>query len=69
MTEYVLWAVKRGDEDWQEQIITTCRERRDAAKQWATQNGFDRFRECEVNLDTPPDFRSTLNTNKQGSRQ
>lgn len=52
----MLWAVKKGDEDWQEQIITTDEARIPAAKEWAKQNGFDRFRVSEYQDGDVPDF-------------
>lgn len=47
----ILFAVKIGDADWQEVLITEHEDRIPAAKEWATKNGFDRFRE----LDMPSD--------------
>ena len=58
----ILFAVKIGDEDWQEQLITEQEEHIEAASQWAKENGFDRLRVAEIDLSTPPDFSSTLNT-------
>lgn len=54
--EFVLWAVKIGDPDGKEQIITTSIEHKEAAKKWAKENGFDRFRELRFNLNEAPDF-------------
>lgn len=56
----MLWAVKVGDEDWQEQIITTNESAIEKARKWAEQNGFDRFRVSTM-PDGPPDFTKTLN--------
>lgn len=58
----VLYATKIGDEDWQEQIITTDEKRIPAARVWAQANGFDRFR-VAVFSDEPemPDFAATAN--------
>jgi hypothetical protein len=58
----ILWAVKKGDPDWKEQIITEKEERIEDAKKWATENGFDRFRIQMVDLSTPPDFKKTFKT-------
>ena len=49
-TEFVLWAVRKGDEDWQEELITTApvlgdgMAKIEAARAWAVGRGFDRFR-------------------------
>lgn len=56
----VLFAVKKGDEDWQEQLITEQEERIESAKAWADSNGFDRFRVAEI-ADGPPDFVKIFN--------
>ena len=60
-TETVLYAVKKGAPDWQEEIITTKRERIPEAKKWASENGFDRFRVAEFGNEKP-DFIGTLHT-------
>lgn len=52
----ILFAVKTGDEDWQEQLITEQEDKIEAAKQWAKANGFDRLRVADVDLSKPPDF-------------
>lgn len=51
----VLFAVRVGNEDWQEELITECEERIPAAKEWAKTHGFDRFRVAEID-DKAPDF-------------
>ena len=58
----ILFAVKIGDADWQEQLITEREDRIPAAKQWAEANGFDRLRVITVS-DEPeaPDFAATVN--------
>lgn len=58
----VLWAVKKGEPDWNEQIITEKEERIEDAKKWATQNGFDRFRIATIDLKEKPDFKKTFDT-------
>lgn len=55
----VLFAVKDGDEDWQEVLITEVEARIEAAKTWAEANGFGRFRVAEIG-DGPPDFAGTV---------
>jgi len=58
----ILWGVRVGAEAWQEEIITTNGAAIDAAKAWATANGFDRFRVASF-ADEPeaPDFAATIN--------
>jgi hypothetical protein len=57
----VLFAVKKGDADWAEQLITEVESRIESAKTWAAANGFDRFRIAEIDTETAPDFSKTLN--------
>jgi len=59
----ILFAVKVGDADWQEQLITENSEydRIAEASVWAEANGFDRLRVADIDLSTPPDFTKTLN--------
>ncbi len=63
MKQQMLWAVKVGDEDWQEQIITTEASRIEAAKEWATKNGFNRFRVSDYSDGEKPNFAKTVNLN------
>ena len=46
----VLFAVKIGDADWQEQLITEQSEHIKAASDWALANGFDRLRVVDIDL-------------------
>jgi hypothetical protein len=55
----ILWAVRIGDEVWQEQVITEHESRIPAAMEWAKANGFDRFRIAVVD-DSKPDFTKVL---------
>lgn len=57
----VLWATKRGDEDWQEQLITEQEDKIEAAAIWAKENGFDRLRIANINLTEKPDWSKTIN--------
>ena len=57
----ILWAVKVGDEDWNEQIITENEADIEQASKWALANGFHKLRVAEVDLAQPPDFTSTIN--------
>lgn len=60
--EQILWAVKIGDEDWQEQIISTNPDSFTQAKAWAKSNGFNRFRVSTLDLSETPDFTKTINS-------
>lgn len=57
----ILFAVKIGDEDWQEQLITEDESKIEAASQWAGRNGFDRLRVAEIDMSSKPDFTKTIN--------
>lgn len=59
--ETILWAVKIGEPDYCEQIITTDANKIEAAKVWASLNGFDRFRISVIDLNTQPNFINTIN--------
>lgn len=59
-TARVLWGVRIGRPDWDEEILTTHAERIDDAKSWATAQGFDRFRVVDIDLSRPPNFAATL---------
>lgn len=56
----VLFAVKIGDEDWQEQLITEREEQIENASTWAKANGFDRLRVADIDLSKKPDFTKTI---------
>lgn len=56
----VLFAVKIGDEDWQEQLITEVESRIESATKWALANGFDRVRVATIDETEKPDFSKTL---------
>lgn len=55
----ILFGVKVGEPDWAEQLITEQEEQIPAARKWAGENGFDRFRIAEID-DNPPDFAGTV---------
>jgi len=62
MTETILWGVRVGAPDWDEEILTTKPEHIEPVKEWAARNGFDRFRVARIDLSVPPDFgKSMLN--------
>jgi hypothetical protein len=60
--EYVLYATRIGDEDWQEALITTADvtpeglAKLEKAKVWAKSNGFDRIRVTTFMPGEKPDF-------------
>jgi hypothetical protein len=56
----VLFAVRIGNEDWQEELITEVEEQIGPAKAWAEANGFDRFRIADIDMSKPPDFAATV---------
>lgn len=60
MTTQVLFAVRTGNEDWQEELITEVPDKIAAASTWALANGFDRLRVATINLNKRPDFATTL---------
>lgn len=60
--ESVLWGVKVGAPDWDEQVITTAKDdpaKLAKAREWAAANGFDRLRVAVMD-DAPPDFVGTI---------
>jgi hypothetical protein len=50
--ETTLYAVRNGNEEWQEEVITSTNDaaKLAAARNWATANGFGRFREANFSL-------------------
>lgn len=56
----ILWAVKIGDPDYMEQIITENEEKIAAATAWAKANGFNRLRIATID-NKKPDFTKTIN--------
>ena len=56
----ILFAVRVGNEDWEEELITEVEKHIPAASKWAKANGFDRLRIASIDLDVPPDFRNVL---------
>lgn len=57
----ILFAVKIGNEDWQEELITEDESQINAASEWAIANGFDRLRVAEIDLTKSSDFSKTIN--------
>jgi hypothetical protein len=56
----ILFAVRVGEPDYAEHLITEVAARIPAASKWALANGFDRLRVAEID-DGPPDFTKVLN--------
>lgn len=56
----ILFAVKIGAEDWQEELITEVTARIPAAKKWALANGFDRLRVASIDDRVKPDFTKAI---------
>jgi len=65
--EYVLWGRKKGDEEWEEQLITSTQDKDHLAnaKRWAKANGFSVLRLSKF-AGEKPDFTSAV---KQGERK
>ena len=59
--EKILYGVRAGNEDWQEEVLCTQEERFEEVKILASKDGFNRFRVAEINLIEKPDFRKTVN--------
>lgn len=59
--EFTLWATRKGNEDWQEELIasTNDADHLTRARAWAEANGFDRLRVSEFKGDQP-DFAGTV---------
>ena len=60
-TERRLYAVRKGAPDWAEQLITEDETRIEAAREWAKNNGFDRFRVATFTPGELPDFTAGIN--------
>lgn len=63
MPEYLLYGVRNGDEDWQEEILLSGQPNRDKfekVKQLATADGWGRFREATFTPGERPDFSRVL---------
>ena len=56
----LLYATKIGQPDYMEELLTDKEGQFEAAKNWAQQNGFDRFRVATCDLSTKPDFTKTI---------
>jgi hypothetical protein len=60
--EFILWAVKIGQAQYMEEMITSNTDLAviEKARTWAEQNGFDRLRVSGFNWEMP-DFTATIN--------
>ena len=58
--ETILFAVRKGDPDWKEVLITNNADKIEDAKKWALANGFDRFRVSKIDMMKKPDFTKTF---------
>ena len=56
----ILFAVRIGEPDWAEVLITEQSDKIGQASEWALANGFDRLRVADVDLASPPDFTPTV---------
>lgn len=61
--EMVLWAKRKGAEDWQTELITstTSADHLAKAKEWAIANGFVNLRVSEFRPGDKPDFIGAIN--------
>lgn len=60
-SETVLWGVLDGNEDWQEEILSTNPAKFEAIRVLAKRDGFGRFRISTIDLSSLPDFSKTIN--------
>ena len=56
----VLWAVKIGEKDAYEELITDKKDKIEAAKRWAIQNGYHKFRIAKYEGNELPNFAGTV---------
>ncbi len=58
--ETLLYGVRNGNEDWQEELLTTNPDAFERVKELAAADGFGRFRVATIDLSVPPDFTKVL---------
>jgi DNA polymerase III sliding clamp (beta) subunit (PCNA family) len=58
--ETILFAVRKGEPDWNEVLITNNPDKIEDAKKWALANGFDRLRISKIDMMEKPDFKKTF---------
>ena len=56
MNEKILWGTRNGDEEWQEQLLSTNPAAFETVKAIASREGFGMFRISEIDLTVKPDF-------------
>jgi len=56
MKHKILFAVRIGEPDYMEELITEQSDKIEEASAWARANGFDRLRVAVVDLGAKPDF-------------
>jgi hypothetical protein len=67
MIETLLYGCKIDQPDYMEEILYQCKgytnkeELLNKGKQWADQNGYNRLRLREINLNQKPDFTEAIN--------
>lgn len=68
--EQVLYATRKGDPDWKEELITSTSDsaRLAAAETWAREHGFDRLRVTTFDMSKPPDFVGAIKGRKRATR-
>ena len=57
----ILYATRKGEPEYMEQLITEVEARIPEAQKWAAENGFDRFRIADHTPGEAPDFTKVLN--------
>lgn len=57
----ILYATRKGEPEYMEQLITEVEARIPDAQRWAEENGFDRFRIADYTPGGTPDFTNVLN--------
>ena len=57
----ILFATRKGNPDWMEELITEVEERIPESTKWAEENDFDRIRIEEIDLTEKPDFVHAIN--------
>lgn len=58
--ETILFAVRKGEPDWNEVLITNNPDKIEDAKKWALANGFDRLRVSKIDMMEKPNFEKTF---------
>jgi len=56
----ILWATKKNEPEWKEQLITEQESNIEKATKWAIENGFDRLRVSDIDLTDRPDFQGGI---------